>query len=237
MDRIGGFGSSGDVQVAAARGAAADENRVVILGEELLQAIDPVTQAHFGAKSGDVADFLVNDFFRQTEFRNLRADHAARPGIPVIDDDMITQRCQVAGHCQGRRTGADQGDLLAVARGRGLGHQAADIALHIRRDSLQAADRDRFFLDTAAPAGGFTGAVAGTAENPGEYVRLPVDHIGVGVAAGSDQTDVFGNRRVCWTGPLTIDHFMEVVGILDVGRIQWALLSSGRTDLRWQAVF
>ena len=53
---------------------------------------------------------------------------------------------------------------------------------------------------------------------PGKHVRLPVDHVGVAVAARGDQPDVFGNRRVRRAGPLAIDDLVEVVGRRDVGR-------------------
>ena len=48
-------------------------------------------------------------------------------------------------------------------------------------------------------------------EDARKYVRLPIDHVGVGVAARRDQSDVFGNWCVSRTCPLAIDYFMEVV--------------------------
>ena len=97
------------------------------------------------------------------------------------------------------------------------------VVLVVRGDALQAADRDRlglrlvFFLDAAAAARGLARTIAGAAEDSGEDVRLPVDHVGVGVTPGGDHADVFGNRRVGGTGPLAIDDFVEVVGVLDIG--------------------
>ncbi len=55
------------------------------------------------------------------------------------------------------------------------------------------------------------------AENAGEDIAAPVDHAGIDVAAGGDQADVFGNRRVCRTGPLAVDDPVEGVGISDIG--------------------
>ena len=78
------------------------------------------------------------------------------------------------------------------------------------------------FLDAAAAARGLARAVAGSAEDPGEDVRLPVDHVRIGVAAGCDEADVFGNRSVGRAGPLAIDNLMEVVGVLDIGRLHAA---------------
>ena len=74
-----------------------------------------------------------------------------------------------------------------------------------------------------ASAGGLAGTVAGAPEDPREDVRLPVDEVGVGVAAGRDQTDVLGNGSVGGASPLAIDHFVKVVGIADIGGSQISL--------------
>src|SRR3546814_1125499 len=63
------------------------------------------------------------------------------------------------------------------------------------------------------------GAVAGAAEDPGEDVGVPVHHVGVGMAAGGDQADVFGHRRVRRAGPLAVDDLVEGVGVADIGRL------------------
>ena len=62
--------------------------------------------------------------------------------------------------------------------------------------------------------------IARAAQNPRENIRFPVDHVGVAVAARRDQPDVFGNRGMGRTGPLTIDDFMEIVGVRDIRRVQ-----------------
>ena len=107
---------------------------------------------------------------------------------------------------------------------RGLGQAARDVALVVGGDALEAADGHRLFLDPAAAAGRLARAVAGAAQDAREDVGLPVDHVGVGVAPGGDQADVFGNRRMRRAGPLAIDDLVEVVGILDVGRLQYHFL-------------
>ena len=101
----------------------------------------------------------------------------------------------------------------------GLGRRRADVVLVVGGDALEPADRDRLLLDAAAAAGGLAGAVAGAAEHARKHVRLPIDHVGVAVAARRDQPDVFGNRRVRRTGPLAIHDLVEVVRDRNVGRL------------------
>ena len=98
----------------------------------------------------------------------------------------------------------------------GSRHAVADVVLEVGGDALQAADRDRLVLDAAAPAGRLARPIAGPPENAGKDVRLPVDHIGVAVATGGDQADVFGDGGVGRAGPLAIDDFVEIVGRRDV---------------------
>ena len=161
--------------------------------------------------------------------RDLRADEAAELGILVVDDDFVAQHRKVAGDGERRRTAADAGDALAILRRR-LRHLGVDVVviLVVCGDALQPADRHRLLLafdeglvlDAAASAGRFAGTVAGPAQDSREDVRLPVDHVGVGVAAVRNQPNVFGNRRVGRTGPLAIDDFVEIVGIGNVGDLQ-----------------
>ena len=128
-----------------------------------------------------------------------------------------------------------QAMLLAVLLRRGLRHPGRLIVvLVVGGDALQAADRDRLglsplvLLDAAAPAGGLAGTVAGAAEDSGEDVRLPVDHVGVAVAAlrrsagcirepGCGPGRPTGNRRLC-----------EVRGCTDVTSVS-KLFPSTRT--------
>ena len=99
----------------------------------------------------------------------------------------------------------------------GFGSRARDVVLVVGGDALQAADRHRLVLDAHAPAGRLARAVAGAPENARKHVRLPVDHVGVGVAARRDQPDIFGNGRVRRAGPLAIHDFVEVVRRGNVG--------------------
>ena len=123
------------------------------------------------------------------------------PEVVVIDPSKRTrERCEAqATTCAGVTVPAGN---TASGGGRGAG---------VGGDALQAADRDRVLLHTAAPAGRFARPVAGAPEDAGEDVRPPIDHVGVAVAAFRDQPDVFGYGRVRRTSPLAVDYLMEVV--------------------------
>src|SRR5947207_2575701 len=214
----------GEVELAAARRARADEQSFITLAHQFLHGSYFSLQER-NPQIEDIANFLVNHFERQAEARDLRPDHAASARILVEDGDLIAERREVARHGERSRTGTDAGDLLAV-RFSFLGKPPADVVLVVRGHSLQAADRDRLglgivlFLDAAAAARGLAGPVARAPEDAGKHVRFPVDHVGVGVTPCCDQPDVFGNGGVGGARPLAIDNFMEVVGVLDVCRLQ-----------------
>ena len=72
-----GFLAAGNIEVATARRAGADEDRVPVFGQQRLQAVDALAAAKLDAEVEDVAAFLVDDGFGQAESGNLRADHAA----------------------------------------------------------------------------------------------------------------------------------------------------------------
>src|SRR5882724_3416294 len=93
-----------------------------------------------------------------------------------------------------------------------------DVVLEVGGDALQAADRDRSFLDTAAAARGLARTVAGASQNSRKHIRSPIDHVGVAIAALGDQADVFWNGCMRGTGPLAVDHFVKVAGCRDISR-------------------
>ena len=93
-----------------------------------------------------------------------------------------------------------------------------DLVALIRRHAFQAANSNRFAVDAFPPAGRLTRSVASTAENPGEYIRFPVEHVGVGVFALRDQPNIFGNIGMRRARPLAIDNFVVVVWIPNIGR-------------------
>jgi hypothetical protein len=93
-----------------------------------------------------------------------------------------------------------------------------DVRFIVGGNSFQSTYGDRLFFYSSAPACRFAGAVAGTSKDAGKHIRLPVDHIGIGIALLGDQTYVFGDRGVGGTGPLAVDYFMKVFGIGDISR-------------------
>ena len=150
--------------------------------------------------------------------------------VAVEDDDVVAERREVARDGERGRPGADAGDALAVllrAAACGRRSRMSSLLSAATRFRRQIATGSGFsalrFLDAAAPARRLARTIAGAPEDAGEDVRLPVDHVGVAVAAGGDQPDVFGNGRVGGTRPLAIDDFVEVVGIADIGGSQVSL--------------
>ncbi len=234
VDVLGRFLAAGDVEIAAARRAAADEDRVEILGEQRLHAVDAPAADEFDAEIEDVVAFLVDHAFRQAEFGDLRAHHAAGSRVLIEHHARVADRHEVARHGERGGAAAHERDPLAVLLFRRLGQAGADVVLEIGGDAFEPADRDRLLLDPAAPAGRLARPVAGAPENAREDVRFPIDHVGVGVAARRDQTDVFGNRRVRRAGPLTIHDLVEVVRDRNVGRFHQLLLHAASRRLRWR---
>ncbi len=226
MDIGGCFLAAGDVQFAAARRAGADEDRVILLVEQLLQAVDAMAALELDAEAQDVAGLFVDHAIGQTEFWNLAAHHAARLGIGIEHRAVIAERCEVARHRKRSRTATDQRDALAVLRQR-LRHAMFDVVLEVGGNALQTADCNRRFLDAAATARRLTRTIAGASQNSGKHIRFPVDHIGVAITPVGDQTNVFGNWRVSGAGPLAIDDFMKVVWRRNISRFHSYLFRVG----------
>jgi len=218
MDVRRRFLAAGNVEIAAPRRARADEDRIPAFRQQRLEAVDAPAAVKFDAEVEDIVAFLVDDRFRQTEARNLRADHAAGLGVLVEHHAVIAERRQVARDRERGGAAAHERDALAVLGGRRLGQAGADVVLEVGRHPFEAADRDRLVLHAHAPTRRFARPVAGAAEDSGKHVGFPVDHVGVAVAARRDQPDVFRNRSVSRTGPLAIHDLVEVVRRRDVGR-------------------
>src|SRR5271170_5216800 len=183
LDMRGPVLAAGQIEVAPARRAAADENGVVALAQQPFQAVDPSTRDKSCAAVKYVADLLVDHLVRQSEFRDLTAHHAAGAKIGVENVDLVAERSKIAGDRERGGSGPDASNALAVAGRRRLGHQAGNIALVVGRDALQPADRDRLLLDPAAAAGGLARAIARSPQNSGKDVGLPINHIGADVIA------------------------------------------------------
>ena len=102
-------------------------------------------------------------------------------------------------------------------------HVRDDVVAIVRGDTFETADRHGLFVDASAPTRRLTWAIARSTEHAGKDVRVPVDHIGLGVTAFGDQPDVLGHRRVSRASVLAIDNFVKVFGILNVCWFQVAL--------------
>src|SRR5262245_16675980 len=100
----------------------------------------------------------------------------------------------------------------------------SDVVTLVGRHALQAANRDRLSVDSNAPAGRLAWPVARSSKDTWEDVRLPVDHVRVGVPTLRDQADVFRHIGVRRTSPLAVDNLMVVLGIADVRRTQTVIL-------------
>ena len=224
MDILGRFLAAGNVEIAAARRAAADKDRVEVFRKQRLHAVDALAADERDAEIEDVAAFLVDHVFRQAEFRNLCAHHAAGQRVLIEHHALIAERGEIARHRERSGPAADERNALAVLLLRRLGQAPADIVLEVGGDALEPADGNRLLFDAPAAARRLAGPVAGAAEYAGEHIRFPIDHVGVAVAARRDQTNVFGNRRVRRTSPLTIDDLVEIIWNRDVGRFHLFLL-------------
>ena len=231
MDVLGRFLAAGNVEVAPARRAGADEDRVPALRQQRLHTVDARAAAELDAEIEDVAAFFVDHGVGQAEFRDLRADHAAGFGIAVEHHAMIAERREVARDGERSRPAADQRDALAVLLLRRLRQPRLDVVLVIGGDALQAADRHRLVLDAHAPAGRLARPVAGAPEDSRKHVRVPVDHVGVGIAARRDQPDIFRDWRVRRASPLAIHDLVEVIRRGNVG-ILHSLLETRPTPAR-----
>src|SRR5262245_33006994 len=114
MDVRRRFLAAGKVEIAAARCAAADEDRIPALCQQRLEAIDALAAVKFDAEMEDIVAFLVDDGFGQTEARDLRADHAAGLRILVEHDTVIAERRQVARNRERGGAAAHERDALAI---------------------------------------------------------------------------------------------------------------------------
>src|SRR5262249_4034008 len=155
--------------------------------QELLETVNSLAAAELDPEIEDVVALLVDHRLRQAKFWDLRAHHPARLRILVEHDAGVAERGEVARDSERGRATTHESDALAVPALGGLRQAAADVVLEVGRDALEATDRDRLFLDATAAARRLAGTVAGAAEDAGKYVRLPIDHVGVAVAAGCDQ--------------------------------------------------
>jgi hypothetical protein len=187
--------------------------------QQLPHALDRRVQAQVCAHVHDVADFLVQHIGGEAECRDVGAHQAAGYGVLLEYRDFVAQGQQVVGDGERCRAGADTGDALAVFLARRLRQQRRDVVAIVGGDAFQTTDGNRLFLDSAAPAGGFAGSIADSAQDTRKNVGLSIHHVRGGELALGDQSDVFGNIGVRRTGPLAIDHPMEIIRFRSIGRL------------------
>ena len=168
VDVARGFPASGNLQVASARRAAADENRIVAFAGEALETVDAPFGHELAAGREGVADLLVDHLVGEAKLGNLAAHHAAGARIGIEHHDLVTDRGEIARHRQRRRACADAGDAPAVALGGRRRQQRGDILLVIGGDALEPADGDRLLLEASSAACGLAWTVAGAPEDPGK---------------------------------------------------------------------
>src|ERR1700722_11387855 len=89
------FAAPGDVEIASARRAAADENRVVAFAHEALETVDAPLGDELTASGQSVADLFVDDFIGQTELWNLAPHHAAGARVGIKHDDLVADRGKI----------------------------------------------------------------------------------------------------------------------------------------------
>ena len=116
VDVLRRFLAAGNVELAAARRAGADEDRVVVLRQQLLQAVDAVAALELDAEVEDVVGLLVDHRVGQAEFRNLRPHHAAGLRVLIEHRAVVAERGEVARDRERSGAAADQRDALAVLR-------------------------------------------------------------------------------------------------------------------------
>src|SRR5258708_38731802 len=114
MNILGGFVAAGNIEIAPARCTGTDEHGVPAFRQQRLHTVDAFARTEFDAEIENVAALLIDDGIRQTEFRDLRADHAAGFWATVENDAVISARCEIAGDGEGRRAAADECNALAI---------------------------------------------------------------------------------------------------------------------------
>src|SRR5262249_58440215 len=152
MDVRRRFLAAGNVEIPAPRRAPPREDRSPASRQQRLETVDAIAAVKFDAEVEDIVAFLVDDRFRQTEARNLRADHAAGLRILVEHRAMIAERRQVARDRERGGAAAPERDALAILGGRPLGQAGAGVVLEVGRHPFVAADADPLLLPAARPA-------------------------------------------------------------------------------------
>src|SRR5215470_15259020 len=96
MNIGGGFATSGNIEIASARRARASEDRIIAFRQQRLHAVDTLATAEIDAQIEDVTALLVQHFFWQAKFGDLRSHHAASLRVLIEHDALIAERRKVA---------------------------------------------------------------------------------------------------------------------------------------------
>ena len=110
MDVGRGLTTARDVQVTPTWRTAAHIDRVVTLGQQASQRLDPLATSKVDTQIQDVTRLFVDHRLGQAKARNLGADKTARLPITVEHRDRIAQWRQVSRHGERRGPGAYAGD-------------------------------------------------------------------------------------------------------------------------------
>ena len=217
VDIGGTFLPAGQVQFFALWRARSDEDGIeALFFEELAHRLDAMAKAQVHAHINDDSDLLVDHRPGQAERGDVGAHQPTGDGELLEDRDLVAERHQVVGDGERGAARADASDLLAVLLRRDGRQLVAELVLVVGCDTLQAADGDRFFLDTAAATSRLTGPIADPPEDAREDVRASVDEVGVGETPLGDQPDVLRHIGVGRTCPLAIHDLMEIVGMRSI---------------------
>ena len=207
-----------EFQFAAGRCAGSDEDGIVVLFKQSLEAFNARVEEAVDAHVENVAGLFVDHASGKAKRGDLAAHETASLAVRFIEVDLIAERHQVARDGQGGRSGTNQRYSFSVLFLWNLGQARLDIILKIGANALEAADGHGFIFDASAATGRFAGAVTGSAENAWKNIRFPVDHVGIRIAAGGDQADIFRHGSVRGAGKLAIDNFMEIFRVAHICR-------------------
>ena len=98
------------------------------------------------AAAAQHVDFVVDNLFRQAEFRDAVHQHAAEFVQRLEDVHLVSHLDEVAGAGQAGRAAADEADFLARRGRRYRRAELSCLALPIGDEALQIGDSDRLAL-------------------------------------------------------------------------------------------
>ncbi|OPY87848.1 MAG: hypothetical protein A4E71_00822 [Smithella sp. PtaU1.Bin162] len=164
---------TGNVELAALHGTAADKYRVKILLQFIEGNIfaDSSVQVNFHTQVFDDFYFRIQNVFGKAVFGNTHGHPAASHRQSLKNFHIVTFDGEIIGTGKARWSGADDGNFFTLAFF--LFRQVARIGVEVQigNKSFQMHDVDRL-IDFTSHAGRFTGMVTDTAANDGKRVIL-----------------------------------------------------------------